>query len=295
MSWKYLRIIVIVLLLAANVLLFAAVYTDYVNKNYYNENDIYELCSLLASSGVELEYDVFPKRRVDPNVYFTKYDDEDIKLALSVLSGADVSENDGEYISFSNGGKYTVFGDLSFEFEADGYKPQSYVSSIYESKTVKKVQRICEKFLRVKKIARAFGSSARVSLEYRADNVFVDGREVYYTTVYEYIDGMKTSNSVDIAVYDGDVIYAKGTFSIIPPTRVYSADTLDVMTFLVFEKRYFENGITPKTVAVDGISCEYRRYTDMFGALYFMPVCGISYSSGDLRTYDMITGLVIFE
>lgn len=295
MSWKNLRLFAVIILLLANAALFAAVYTDYVNKNYYNENDIYEMRILLRSAGIEMDIDAMSSKRVDPSVHFTEYTADDVKLAVSVLSGGDVTYESGEYIAYGNGGRYVVSSDLSLEFSVDGYEPHSYISSIYEAKTVRKIQGVFEKFLNVKKISRAFGKRDSASQSYIADTLFIDNNNVYYATFYEYIDGIKTSNKIDAAISDGMVIYASGTFSLIPPTRIYSADTLDFMTFLVFEKRYFESVETERAPVLENISCEYERYTDMFGALYLIPVCRISYSDGMLRTYDMITGLVIDE
>jgi len=297
MSWKNLKTFAIFVLIVANVIVGVVLRQEYIKKNYYDEASIYELELILLKSGIVMPKEVFPTKRNDLYVYSAGLSDKEMMESASLLTGC-TFENDGTgYKSVSASGVYYLQKDFSISYEAEHALGSDNLKAEYDEKRIEKTKKAFFDFWNHEKLGyseKANGSA--VSPEYSIENLHVDDSVgVYEFDVYEYIDGVKTGNVLEVVMNGEKVVYVDGKITWVFPKTKYSAENCDLFSVMIKEKSYFESAEIEKTMVVSSIEYAYDMCFDIFGTAYYIPMCHVVYEDGTIHRYDLVSAELISE
>ena len=297
MNWKNLKTFAIFVLIVANIIVGIVLRHEYIKKNYYDEASVYELERILLKSGIVMPKEVFPTKRYDLYVYSADLSNKEMIESTFLLTGYDF-ENDGAgYKSVSNDGVYYLQKDFSVSYEAEHAFGSHNLKAEYDKKRIDQIKKAFFDFWNQEKLSYSEKlNGSVVSPEYLIDNLYVDDSTgVYEFDISEYIDGVKTGNSLEVLMNGEKVVRVSGKITCVFPKTKYSAENCDLFSVMIKEKSYFESTGAEKTMVVSSIEYAYDMCFDIFGTAYYIPMCHVVYEDGTIHKYDLVSAELISE
>ena len=214
MSWKNLTWFAIAVLIIINSIFAITVFIDYRNNNYYDASSISEITEILSSSGITLDSENFPTRRVSLPVYNLPNSFYALGRAADALTGEKTETSGSAYTVEGDSGIFTLNGDFTFEYvdiSYDGIGDEAG-EKVTDKAELKQLSSTALSF--VDAMTAAANEESRQSaadLSYGVDDVYRIDDGVYTATIYEYIDTYKTVNTINVVVAAGKVVFADGS------------------------------------------------------------------------------------
>ncbi|MBO4354194.1 MAG: hypothetical protein J5860_04565 [Clostridia bacterium] len=297
MSWRKLTWLAIAVLIIINAAFAITISSDYVSNNYYDAASVAGIIDILSESGITLENKDFPTKRVDLPVYNLPDSESALKSAAMAMSDGETEYADGAYTFRYGNGTLTLHGDFTFEYAADSYVPSEYGGEpLSNDKKAAKVKSASLSF--IDGVVEEMGGEARkkiADISYAVDSVRLVSESTYRVGVCEYIDTYKTMNEIDVVVENGNVVSAKGSMIVLPPTGEFSANNFELFDILIKEKRYFDGVENAAPMTVSSIEYIYDMCFDVFNNIYLIPACAITYTDGTVHIYDVVSSDLISE
>ena len=297
MSWKNLKTFAIFVLIVANVIVGVVLRQEYIKKNYYDEASIYELECILLKSGIVMPKEVFPTKRYELYVYSAGLSDEEMIESASQLTGCYFESDGTGYKSVSNDGVYYLQKDFSISYETEHALGSDNLKAEYDKNRINQIKKAFFDFWNHEKLGYSEKTNGSVvSPEYSIDNLYVDDSTgVYKFDVSEYIDGVETGNSLEVLMNGEKVVRISGKITCVFPKTKYSAENCDLFSVMIKEKSYFESTGAEKTMVVSSIEYAYDMCFDIFGTVYYIPMCHVVYEDGTIHRYDLVSAELISE
>ncbi len=298
MSWKNLTWFAIAVLIIINSIFAITVFIDYRNNNYYDASSISEITEILSSSGITLDSENFPTRRVSLPVYNLPNSFYALGRAADALTGEKTETSGSAYTVEGDSGIFTLNGDFTFEYvdiSYDGIGDEAG-EKVTDKAELKQLSSTALSF--VDAMTAAANEESRQSaadLSYGVDDVYRIDDGVYTATIYEYIDTYKTVNTINVVVAAGKVVFADGSIMFALPTNKYSANNYELFGILIKEKRYFDSAENAVPMTISSIEYIYDMCFDVFDNIYLIPACAITYTDGTVHIYDIVSSDLISE
>jgi hypothetical protein len=153
--------------------------------------------------------------------------------------------------------------------------------------------RVVDSFLR--KYEFLSDEKSRYGYEVAYAEVYSSGIN-YIVTLAQSIDGVPVHEKICVMVSGGRVVGADGIFATEAPLSREKAETVDLIDILFEEKAYLDevyraNGSFSYTpMVLSELSYSYAVYFDASGSFYLVPLREVRYASGDVRTYNCVSG-----
>ena len=289
---KHLTIVLIVILAVANAVTGSLLISAYYGRYAYDENAVSELIGLMDGIGVEVPAGIFSSRRGDVNVYSGECTDDMIIRAANVIAPDGIVSRNGNEISvLTQQGHYTFGQKSEFDYKANsvfGIDEEKFDTRHDDAILTRSLLRTVRKYFHLQALfSSGVNSGGAADTSTSIVSVASDSSGNYLVELCVTFDGLPTDNTVQVVISGGDVVYAHGKLPFVLPTVAQSADIYDRLTVVTQEYRRLSGKVTEKKT-MTGITVGYDMSIDAFGTVYYMPICTVSYSDGEIAVYDLI-------
>lgn len=278
MSWKSVKNILIILLLAVNVLLAFFVYNYYAPSNVTASDTALSGAKALSKSGIEVDPSLLNVRNDSADILYTDFDCEEyVCLAAAMLLG---KEADGIYM-LPNGVRAETFEgevayvgyDMSIDFTAQGKENATLAKRVRA--TDDEASFACK--LIEERFALERGSLDRSKCTKSGSIVFV--------TVNESENGIGLCSMDSVFGIEGErIVFASGKHFFGMPKSKEGAQLLDRINILFSEKERGESG------TVKSIELCYALYEDSENSrMIYSPAYKVTYEGGKTSIINAIT------
>lgn len=294
MSWKNIKIYALIILIVMNVIVAALLISSGVSDKYYDGGSIDNLLSVLKKDDIIIEESNIPREKISLSVHETKFEQSSLLTVAEIISGAEGKLSDESVICENENGRFTINNDFSFSYFT-GFVPDDTIrKSVVGSKSIlKQYEDIGIAFMKISEVQKCdFNTKSQRRTTYAIETLYRCNDGTYETIISEYLGSYKTGNKLRIVTHDNVVIFAEGTMMFVLPQSTFSVKNYDILTILTSEKNYFSK-VEHDVMTVDSIEYGYELCFDVFGTGFLIPVCNISYITGILHSYDLVTGEMI--
>ena len=278
MSWKSVKNILMILLLAVNVLLAYFVYDYYAPLNVTDQNTAISAAKALKNSGISVDSELLSVRNDRADILYTDFDREEyVCLAAAMLFGKEADGFymlDGGVMAETLEGESAYIGyDMTIEFTASGKQGPTLLTKVSASSD--EADSAC-KFIE-NKFALVSGSLDRTACQKSGDTVFVK--------VSESESGIKLYSMDSVfGVEDEKIVYASGKHFFGVPKEKESAQLLDRINILFSEKERGMQG------TVKSIRLCYALYEDSeSNRMIYIPSYTVTYEGGKTSIINAIS------
>lgn len=110
--------------------------------------------------------------------------------------------------------------------------------------------------------------------------------------LFQSVDGMPFEEGLYFLIVNGEVVAADGIFAVLFPEEKKTGENVGLINIFFAEKAYLDAIGKDANAAyiVSDISYSYGLYFDADSTYYLIPLCKITYQSGETRTYNFISG-----
>ena len=289
MSWKRLKSFALVIILALDIILGAAVVSQY-KKEYYYSDEVKRLTAeAMSAGGITFDEALLSEKKTSLSVLMHDCSAEDVFSVLDYVYG-DAVTAEGSVFSVSDGnGTAIVRVDGTFDYSGELHVSSLIGSDVvrYESESAR-YKDIISRFLSVSAVnsASANKGAPEMTLVLVCDPTIENGRIA--VTVAQFFDGIRTSGELTVYFRGDDIVSAHGTYSFALPTKKLTVNFADMINILFEEKRAAESsGTEGEKKKIVSVGYFYEIYHDT-GADYYVPFCSVTYDDGTVHTMDLV-------
>lgn len=302
MSWKHLKSFAIVILLVINVFFLCEIRSRVFAENHYDAALSRSAISVFRESELYVDERFLSEKIVSFPAYRGNSDDlsrlDPIMEKLSyhrqeAMNGIRYAGDEGAFF----------FGDdFSFSyFEKAGEQMPSEVlenggDTLFENKQgASRAERAVRSFLSRHGLVRK--NADQYAYEIQTETVYSSG-ENFVVRVKQCVGDLALFDGVDFLVRDGRIVAADGLFVPVTPNKRMKSETMGLMDILFEEKAFFDEqyresgSVSRERRILSDVSYSYEAYLGTDGIFYFVPTCELSYSSGEVRRYNMVSGKI---
>lgn len=296
MSWKNLKVFAIVTLLVMDIVFAVCVIERKVSVLYYKDSLIDSALTVFAESDLNVDPSFLKKRNLHPAVYLGTPDTAMRKhLTRTMQEKGFSSEEDVGGIRFSGeNGEFFLGDDLTFSYlaDAESRSPSAMLKEGFWI-AVSDEESLVSATETVKTFLGDYGlltdSFSKYRYEIICERIYRLGDQTVLRCI-QYLDGMPLHNGFSLYLDGGAVVSADGTFALYSPNEKKSADNIGVMNVLFEEKSYIDTLTQDLDFTLSSISYSYGLYFDADGTFYLIPLCEVTYTNGEKRTYNFVSG-----
>ncbi|MBQ8836288.1 MAG: hypothetical protein IJ002_02110 [Clostridia bacterium] len=278
MSWKTVKNLLILLLIAVNILLAVFAFDYYTDSNFTSADTAAGAAKILEKSGLYVESGMLSVKNDTAPALYTSYDRETyVCLVAHLLFG---KEPDGIYMlphgvrAETLDGKTAYIGyDMSVEYTAG----ENISSALENAKSADgEMTKAAREFLE-EKFALAEGSIKESDCKVSGDCTFVTlGRAERGLKLY----GMECT----FGVRDGEIVYACGKYFFLTPTGEENAQLLDRVNIMFSEK---ERGVRGTLESAELCYTLYENADS--GLMLFIPSYALTYRDGTVHAVNGVS------
>lgn len=299
MSWKSLKTFAIVILLIMDIVLALFAAERKYAVTYYDDALIDSAVSVFSESGIYLDRSFLEKKRISPAVYTgTSSAQVSDEIAEAMAQKGYRFEQNTEGTRFSCEKDEFFFGN-DFGFSYFTQNTPQMPTELLENGIWTVLAEGDEKNAVLQTALSFFDAYAlsdeqlmRYCYKITCADVYTMNGE-YIVKLLQCLDGIILENGVYLLISEGEVRSAEGRLCTVFPTDKKTAENIGVINVLFEEKAYID-GLAEKMGAhghtVADISYSYGLYFDADGAFYLVPLCRISYTNGEERVYNFVSG-----
>lgn len=298
MRWKNLKNFAIVLILIVD-LVFAFFIVRRRNAVlYYDASLIDSAIRIFEADGIYVERTWLEARKEMPAVYtgtvsknlFTNLKNE------MVYAGYLTSKDAGGLYFSGKKGDFFFGNDFVFSYEAkniDAIPSELLVTENYalfsDEAQKEEAFRLGMDFLNRYMFSYFDAEKFQYSLSFAK---LYRGESGLILHLLQSIDGIPFEEGLYFLIVNGEVVAADGIFAVLFPEEKKMGENVGLMNIFFAEKAYWDAiGKDPDGAhIVSDISYSYGLYFDAESTYYLIPLCKITYQSGETRTYNFISG-----
>ena len=292
MHWKDLKTFAIAVLLVVDAVFVFCVFEHWYAERYYRNNLIDSAVSVFESSGLYVERSLLEKKKERPPVYAGISDPGYLSELLDRPDVVLQHEENGIWASGEDGTFFFGY-DFSFSYRREESREipselvytenwvllsggeQTAVCECVSADFLKALLPVDEKYQYTPECLAVYGS----------------GEESIAVFILRF-GNIKTENRIFCRVSEGKVISADGVLCTAFPTERKKAENTGLCNLLFEEKAYIDaldESERKTSYIVAEVSYSYGVYFDE-NIFYFIPLCQITYTDGESRTYNFISG-----
>ncbi len=269
MNWKYVKALLIVLLLSVNVLLGYLIYSSYSETAFTDELTALRAERLLEKSGIYVDGSMLAVKNDEAKTLSADYQREDYLLSVAAFmlgkepQGAFLLPN-GVRAESADGESVFVGSDMTVHFAAVGIDENTLVGRPVTNEEEAEG-------------ARAdFAALLGYSTETLANSVILKSGDIYLVTLSQSEEGIPLYGcECTFGIKDGRLVYASGKHFFGVPREESKSPLLNRVNILFSEKA------RGKTGTVVSISLCYALYEDAkLGKIYLSPAYEVRYTDG---------------
>ena len=295
MKSRNLKIIAIVFILIIDIV-FAVLISNRINyEQYYNSEDLNKLYSLLEESHIVLNNGLMSNKKVKINAYACRNDInalEEIVKRNYKYSNLVKSNNELSF-DYENGNmmftteSYIKYLDNDYLEESIEYLIQvNDISSELINSLTKKVK----DFLSYTKLQKDRLNRNTEKCEIVMKSLNKTRRGNYYLTFSQYFGTHEITSTLSVIISNDTIVKIQGDMFVLFPVEQLKTENASLIDILLSEKRYFDNQFEQKTMTLYSIDYLYEFCYDGYSKYYLIPICNLTYTDGEVRQYDYVTG-----
>ena len=298
MSWKNLKIFAIITLLVMDIVFAFCVIERKLSVLYYEDTLIDSALTVFSESGLQVDRSFLQQRKPRLAVYLGTSDTDVYAKILPTMQqkGFSLQEDEGGIRLLGNSSAFFFGDDLTFSYVADQNQQtpsailqEGFRTAVYDEEEIAQAMEIVSSFLNEFSLSSDGFSKYRYNIV--CDAIYRMGDKKILHCV-QYLDGMPLYEGFSLCIRDGQVVSADGTFALLLPNEKKTAENIGVMNVLFAEKSYIDALPEKQTFIVSSISYSYGLYFDADGTFYLIPLCEITYTNGEKRTYNFVSGKI---
>ena len=284
MNWKQVKSLLLLLLSAVNILLFAFVYNYYRTGNYTDEDTARRTVDILRKGDIAVSEELLTARNDSVDILHADYDREDyLCYAAALLLG---KEAEGIYLLPDGIRAETAEGkvlSLGYDFSLRYVAPDADAGRLEAARQSAKAPAQDE-------ICKAERSALEVLLS--LPEGALQNAPCTHADGYTFITVEQTEGGIPLygmqccfGFSDGTLLYAEGKYCFGVPSKKTSEPLLNRINILFSEK---ERG---KTGHITDIALCYTLYEDaQNGSLLYVPAYALTYADGETVAVSAISG-----
>lgn len=305
MSWSKVKILLIILLAAANMLFAALLIFSEVNMSYIDRDTIENTVSVLAKSNIIIDEGLLSRRKTPRMMSYGKYSEAYYEEVIVSVTGSDnfmtrMTINGISIIMNENDDRFDFFEHFKYIYSKEGSPAESL--SLYEKHSDEFAgnNETAEKNIagKLKEKAEAFFLCEKNDeLGYTLENVRIYkdlSSEYYYLYGSQYNNDVRINGNDIYCVFENtELIYSAGVWIFKNLEERYSVDHYDIINLLFIDKAYIDENRKDNSEAyiVEEISMEYGTFWNGAETEYYLvPIWKIKYNNGEERIYNAING-----
>ncbi len=297
MSWKHLKIFAIVALFVMDIVFLLFVIERKSSVLYYDDTLIEASETVFYEGGLHIDRSFLKERKKTPPVYTGLISQDDFSSVMQTMAhlGYLSQEETGGLRFIGENGEFFFGNDFGFTYLADEKTKlpsermeESLPTALSDGEEKEGVFQTALAFLK----KHALVSDTIVRYDYRIScrYVYVLGGE-YVVHLTQSVGGMTLEEGLYLLIENGKVVSADGTFSVLLPKEKKSAETAGLLNILFEELSYIKvSEDEASDYTVSDISYSYGLYFDSNDVFYLIPLCKITYQSGETRIYNFVSG-----
>ena len=301
MSWKNLKTLALVLLVALNVIFAIGVTIRYSTVNYYSSEEKTLASRLLAESGIIVPPSILGAKKKIYSAYSRELSlDELEETAEYVFKTECRKSSDGEIETEYLFGKMTLSLNGEVKYLREGAMlPADYMTEVRMKEIIqieelrKSYEKAANDFFNVKRISKAVANRGALKTSLSLYRMMLDEENGRYIALFTQSFGSMAGSGKIYMLFDGEnVLSCDGELAFLLPKTELKTENADLLDLLFKEKRAYDDVSVSANKPQMTVSVVYYSYAQYYeGEVeYYVPVCNILYSDGTLHGYFLTNG-----